>query len=390
MSVRNPGVSSSVPPTSTSAASASWRLGICPVRRAVLQRGPGAGALTPDQPGAEQRLQDEQQDRVCQPPMTLPTAMIAAISRIGTTSSSRKTTAQPARPPPRARRGGAGAAYSRCHVGSRVPPTARTWPARCSHAPAGDPAQRLAHDVAAHLGVTDLALDEGDRHLDDASARPDGAPGEVDLEAVALRRDVVQAHRAQRARRGRPGSRPWRRGPACRAAPGCRGCRRRESALRCSGQLTTEPPRTQREPMTSVGVLERRPAAPAAARAGASRRRPSRPRRRSRASMAHREPGEVGGAQALLARPGAATCTCGSAAARSSATSPVPSGRVVVEHERRRRRARPRAPGATMTRQVLALVVGRDEHGDAAAAAVGRSSVSDAFSPRSCSVGGGS
>src|SRR3954447_20157191 len=56
-----------------------------------------------------------------------------------------------------------------------------------AHAPLGDAPQRLAHDGAAHLGLADGALGEGDGHLDDLEAGLDGAPGEVDLEAVALR-----------------------------------------------------------------------------------------------------------------------------------------------------------------------------------------------------------
>src|SRR5207302_5890188 len=56
-------------------------------------------------------------------------------------------------------------------------------------APRADPQHGLAHDRAAHLGVADLPLGERDRHLDDLETGLAGAPGQVDLEAVARRRD---------------------------------------------------------------------------------------------------------------------------------------------------------------------------------------------------------
>src|SRR6478736_892839 len=60
-------------------------------------------------------------------------------------------------------------------------------------APGGDPPERLDQDVAAHLRVADLPVDEGDRDLDDVVAGLDGAAGQIDLEAVALRGDPVEA-----------------------------------------------------------------------------------------------------------------------------------------------------------------------------------------------------
>jgi len=65
------------------------------------------------------------------------------------------------------------------------------------HTPHGDALQRLAHDVAAHLGVADLTLAAGDGHLDHAEPEPDRAPGQVDLEAVALGGHLLQPHGAQ-------------------------------------------------------------------------------------------------------------------------------------------------------------------------------------------------
>ena len=62
-------------------------------------------------------------------------------------------------------------------------------------APLGDPPERFPDDRAAHLGFAALPLGESDRHLDDPEAGPDGAPGQINLEAVPLRGDgaVVDA-----------------------------------------------------------------------------------------------------------------------------------------------------------------------------------------------------
>ena len=107
--------------------------------------------------------------------------------------------------------------------------TSRSQPMR-AHPPVGEPARRTcrpAHRAAPQtvtrhsasrtiapliLDSAALALDERDRHLDDPEARPDRAPGQVDLEAVALRT------------RRRPGRSP----PASRA--GTRGSRRSRRA----------------------------------------------------------------------------------------------------------------------------------------------------------------
>src|SRR3954465_13798193 len=58
--------------------------------------------------------------------------------------------------------------------------------------PHGDPPQRLACHGAAHLRVAPLPLHELDRHLDDAQTGLEGAEGEVRLEDVAGRLDLVQ------------------------------------------------------------------------------------------------------------------------------------------------------------------------------------------------------
>src|SRR6188508_3408737 len=56
---------------------------------------------------------------------------------------------------------------------------------------------RLEHNAAAHLRAAVLAVDEGDRHLDDAEAGPERAVGRLDLEGVAARVDRGQVERLQ-------------------------------------------------------------------------------------------------------------------------------------------------------------------------------------------------
>ena len=100
----------------------------------------------------------------------------------------------------------------------------------------------------------------------------------------------------------------------------------RESSSRRSGQFTHPCRRgTHRDPITT-SASRARPAARAAPPGRASRRRPSPPPRRSRARAAHAEPGQVRGAEALLARAGAARARAESPSASSSAIAPVPSG----------------------------------------------------------------
>src|SRR4051812_26939313 len=56
---------------------------------------------------------------------------------------------------------------------------------------------RLEHDRAAHLRAAVLAVDEGDRHLDDAEPGAQRAVGGLDLEGVAARVDRAQVERLQ-------------------------------------------------------------------------------------------------------------------------------------------------------------------------------------------------
>lgn len=62
-------------------------------------------------------------------------------------------------------------------------------------APAGDFDQRLTNVGPAHLGHTELALGKGNRHLGDDEPVAHRAPGEIDLEAVALGVHAVQVNR---------------------------------------------------------------------------------------------------------------------------------------------------------------------------------------------------
>jgi hypothetical protein len=90
MSVRKPGRSRKVPPTSTRAASAISVEGICPVRNAVdsARQVRVPSRLSTHVPTMDMRIS---RPIVGQPPMTLPTAMIAATSITGTMSSATKS-----------------------------------------------------------------------------------------------------------------------------------------------------------------------------------------------------------------------------------------------------------------------------------------------------------
>src|SRR5487761_1394564 len=65
------------------------------------------------------------------------------------------------------------------------------------HAPLSDPPERLQDDAVAHLAGAVLAFHERNRHLDDLQPGLRHPHGEVDLEAVPGRLDLVQADRAQ-------------------------------------------------------------------------------------------------------------------------------------------------------------------------------------------------
>src|ERR1022692_980700 len=64
--------------------------------------------------------------------------------------------------------------------------------------PLGDAPQGLDHDGPAHLARAAGPLHEGDGHLDDGQAGPDGPQRQLDLEAVALRFPLIERDPPQR------------------------------------------------------------------------------------------------------------------------------------------------------------------------------------------------
>src|SRR4051794_2274683 len=68
----------------------------------------------------------------------------------------------------------------------------------------GHSPDRLGDYPACHLRRSDAAVAEGDRDLDDSKARPDGAPGELDLEGIAARIDRLRLDRLQDPAADRP------------------------------------------------------------------------------------------------------------------------------------------------------------------------------------------
>ena len=216
MSSTKPGVSISRPPTRISTPSASSLGGIRRSWRAIAQRLPGPAALALDQPGAEDAVGDQQQDRPPgadhladlddhvdldqrhhhegheqQPPREAPSPVLVSCSvqRPGPDLFRRLFGARPAA---RRRAGSPGAALLQ--------------------PPAGDPAQRLGGHLPAHLRVAAHPLDELDRHLDTRSPARTRAEGQVGLEDVAQRLDR-RGRSPPASYDGTGGSRPWRRAP---------------------------------------------------------------------------------------------------------------------------------------------------------------------------------
>ena len=176
MSVRKPGVSRSVPPTTTMPASASSRLGTRPVRRA---------AWSACQVLRNSRRTSQHQGRSWRSG--------AAPSTTGRSPGRPGSGRRSPRSAPAGTRGPQHHAWqvnaSRGLVVPRAPDD--LLPAVCDP-PHRDPDQRLSHDVAAHLAIAVLALDERDRHLDHPQPGAGRPGGEVDLEAVPGRGDVVE------------------------------------------------------------------------------------------------------------------------------------------------------------------------------------------------------
>ena len=112
----------------------------------------------------------------------------------------------------RPRRGGAGRGVTACAASARGRPRDQLAHLRrrgAAHAPVGHPAQRLADDVAGSSCVSPSS--RSTKVIGTSTTRqpgPDGPPGQVDLEAVALGGDVVQAERLAAPSPGRPGSPP--------------------------------------------------------------------------------------------------------------------------------------------------------------------------------------
>ena len=181
-------------------------------------------------------------------------------------------------------------------------------------------------DRAGHLRLADAAVAEDDRHLDHAEAGADGAVGGLDLERVAERRDRLEVDRLEHlaaedleaagevARSRRPSTRA---GVGAAAAadqppqrrPSPRPRRRRRSASRARGRRR---PAAASSRGRSAGSWEK-----SASICATSSAPPS---------SARAEAGDVGGAEALLARRGAGPRRRRRAAASRSAISPVPSG----------------------------------------------------------------
>src|SRR3954451_6147077 len=74
----------------------------------------------------------------------------------------------------------------------RAPERGPELPGALVQSPHGDAPEGLGGHRPAHLGVPTCPLHELDRHLDDPQARPEGAEGEVGLEHVAGRLDLVE------------------------------------------------------------------------------------------------------------------------------------------------------------------------------------------------------
>src|SRR3954469_22692189 len=202
-SVMKPGSTSRLPPTSTTTPSAISRAGIRPLRTACSSarhvRAPSRRISQAPSNEVATMIRN-----VCQPPMAWPTATMTTISRMGRSSS--PTTASRVRRTRRARDGGGAAVMCglrSCAFSHRLPATpalreGADLPQPVLETPAGDAGQGLADDVVAHLRHADLPLDEGDRPLHDRETGADRPERHVDLEAVTLGLDSVQAHRPQR------------------------------------------------------------------------------------------------------------------------------------------------------------------------------------------------
>ena len=216
------------------------------------------------------------------------------------------------------------------------------------------------------LLVPALALDERDRHLDDPEPAPHGSPGQVDLEAVALRRHLARGRAPPASACGRRGSRRSRRAAAGRASirdVGVAAAGQQLAAQRPVDDLPAgHPARAEHQ----VGVAQRgqqpRQLLGLVRAVGVHLDQ----RRRSPRSSPQREPGDVRRAEPCLARPVQHVHLAGRrrpARRRSRRCRPGCCRR----RPGRPRRARPRAAGRRRARRCR-LVVRRDDDQHPAAA----------------------
>ena len=177
----------------------------------LAQRPPGPRALVPDQPGAEDAVEDQQQDRPPRPDRLADLDDHVDLDQryddeqVSSSQPSRRATPAP-RP-----------------VGPPQRPAHLV--AALAQPPAGDPAQRLGGDRAAHLRVAAHPLDELDRHLAHGQPGAQAAGDQVGLEDVAggldRARSIFSSALRRKTRKPAVASRT-----RCRAAAARRGCRR--------------------------------------------------------------------------------------------------------------------------------------------------------------------
>ncbi len=340
-SVTKPGVSSRVPPTSTSAASASSRLGSWPdvtaPRSALQARAPSRRTIQ-----APRALSSSSSAHGRQRADLL--ADLHDHVDLDDRHDQERQDQQPAH---------------RAHLLlSAARPRSRNARSRAPHTVTRQSASRTI--VAAHLGRPAHAFHELDRHLDDTEPLLHGAPREVHLEAVA------------RGWRPRPGP----------ASPGsCAG--RRGSRRSRRGR-----PMPQRPPDVAVAALREQPAAqrpvdhrPAGHPARAEHQVGVRQRREQRGQLlrlvravgvhldqhvvvpleAPAEPREVRRARDPPSPSGAARAPAGRRRRARRPASPVPSGLRVVDDQHVRQRDGSAHPGHDLL-DVVRLLVGRHDH----------------------------
>ena len=253
------GVSIKAPPTRISIPSASSRCGIRPSLEGGAQRPPGAAALALDQPGAEDAVGDQQQDR---PPRADDLADLDDHVDLDQRHHDEGDHQQPPREAfvswccscPGQRPGAGGCSASRSAAAAQAP----DLPA--SRSPSPQRVIRRNDSVAMCRLIFESPRSRSTNSIGTSTTRSPartrrGTRGRPGRRSPASRSPRGGSARASYG--GTGGSRPWRRARRCRAARGCRSCRPARAAARCSGQLTMLPPGTQREPITRSASRER-------------------------------------------------------------------------------------------------------------------------------------